>query len=228
MATSITAVTMPKWGIEMTEGVITTWRVQPGERVERGKEILDVETDKIVNAVESPASGVLRRIVAGEGETRAVGALIGVIADEQMSDADIAGFIETFVGAVVSFEPTAGGDSEAPAVTAKPIGGTDATTDEARVSPIARRIAERLGVDLSQVTGTGRNGRIATVVGGNEGDARGSPHPDEPTPGDHRPPPTRVEAIHPPFPAGYRGGFRSVDSSQARARRRCRGAGDAQ
>jgi pyruvate dehydrogenase E2 component (dihydrolipoamide acetyltransferase) len=152
----ISAITMPKWGIEMTEGTITGWRAQVGERVERGAEILDVETEKIVNAVEAPAGGTLRRILATEGEVQAVGALIGVIADEQASDADIARFIETFVAAKVSFDPES---AATPAEPAAPAAGP--ADEEARVSPIARRVAERLGVDLSKVTGTGRNGRIS-------------------------------------------------------------------
>jgi len=154
---------MPKWGIEMTEGTITGWRVGEGQRVERGAEILDVETEKIVNAVESPAGGVLRRILAAEGETRAVGALIGVIAEERTSDADIARFVESFVAAVVSFDPKAA--AMAPTAMATTAMATTAVSgtasDEGRVSPIARRVAERLGVDLAKVTGTGRNGRIS-------------------------------------------------------------------
>jgi pyruvate dehydrogenase E2 component (dihydrolipoamide acetyltransferase) len=153
MTAVIHAITMPKWGIEMTAGTITGWRVSEGQRIERGAEILDVETEKIVNAVEAPAGGLLRRILAGEGETQAVGALIGVIAEEQASDADIARFIDAFVAAVVSFEPDA----------VTPVGESTKSgcADEAHVSPIARRVAERLGVDLSKVTGTGRNGRIS-------------------------------------------------------------------
>lgn len=188
MAVTISAITMPKWGIEMTEGTITGWRVGEGQRIDRGAEILDVETDKIVNAVEAPAGGVLRRILTGEGETRAVGALIGVIADEQASDADIARFIDSFVAAVVSFEPDPATPAAAPATpvaapaTPEPAarasvspaqvagsampgvaagGDVESAPDETRVSPIARRVAERLGVDLSKVTGSGRNGRIS-------------------------------------------------------------------
>jgi pyruvate dehydrogenase E2 component (dihydrolipoamide acetyltransferase) len=172
VAASISAITMPKWGIEMTEGTVTGWRVGEGQRIERGAEILDVETEKIVNAVEAPAGGTLRRILAGDGETRVVGALIGVIAEENISDADIARFIESFVAAVVSFDPDAdAAPAAAPAAAgaavvmaepaAAPAGATAQAMDEARVSPIARRVAERLGVDLSKVTGTGRNGRIS-------------------------------------------------------------------
>jgi len=163
MANAISPVTMPKWGIEMIEGTITGWRVRVGERIERGAEILDVETEKIVNAVESPSSGVLRRIVADEGETRAVGALIGVIADEQVSDDDVTRFVDSFVGAVVSFDPDAADGAAAPvaAAPAEVVADAPGAADETRVSPIARRVAERLGVDLSRVTGTGRNGRIS-------------------------------------------------------------------
>ncbi len=173
MADLISAITMPKWGIEMTEGTITGWRVEVGARVERGAEILDVETEKIVNAVEAPAGGVLRRILSGSGDTRAVGALIGVIAEPGVSDADIKGFIDGFVAAVVSFDSDEAPAQAAAAVATVPptvptvaavvavSGETGATSDEARVSPIARRVAERLGVDLSKVTGTGRNGRIS-------------------------------------------------------------------
>jgi pyruvate dehydrogenase E2 component (dihydrolipoamide acetyltransferase) len=182
MSTAIIPLTMPKWGIEMTEGTITSWRVREGERIERGAEILDVETEKIVNAVEAPAAGVLRRIAVGEGETRPVGALIGVIADEQTSEADIARFVERFVGAVVSFDPVdespagdaAGGTPSAVSATvgaASAAASSSAATsaapadaaggDEGKVSPIARRLAERLGVDLSKVVGTGRNGRVS-------------------------------------------------------------------
>jgi pyruvate dehydrogenase E2 component (dihydrolipoamide acetyltransferase) len=161
MASHISAITMPKWGIEMTEGTITGWRVKVGERIERGTEILDVETEKIVNAVESPASGLLRRIIADAGDTLAVGALVGVIADEAVGDAEVARFVDSFVGAVVSFEP----ESDTPASTAPaPLGASQESSqsgEEARVSPIARRVAERLGVDLAQVIGTGRNGRIS-------------------------------------------------------------------
>jgi pyruvate dehydrogenase E2 component (dihydrolipoamide acetyltransferase) len=194
---SISAITMPKWGIEMTEGTVTGWRVGEGQRVERGAEILDVETEKIVNAVESPAGGVLRRILAAGGETRAVGALIGVIAEERTSDVDIARFVESFVAAVVSFDPNAAAPAAEPtlvqpvlaqpaAMTTAMSGATGSAPDEAHVSPIARRVAERLGVDLAKVTGTGRNGRISkedvetfAAQGGagarRDADTRGSP-----------------------------------------------------
>ena len=153
---------MPKWGIEMQEGTVTAWHFAPGQPVHKGDALLEVETDKIVNSVEAPVSGVLRRILGAPGEVRAVGALIGVFADAEVPESAVDRFIESFVAPDASFEPRAP-TSTAPAVTqatsaAPP--GADAES-EARVSPIARRLALELGVDLAQVRGTGRNGRVS-------------------------------------------------------------------
>ena len=166
---SITAVCMPKWGIEMTEGTVNGWTVAMGQSVAKGDALLDVETEKIVNTVEAPSAGILRRQLVETGDVRAVGTLIGVLADAAASDADIDAFIANFRGATVNFDPDAGSTSApaATSTTAAPAtatlaGGDEASADgEQRVSPIARRVAEKLGVDLSKVRGTGRNGRVS-------------------------------------------------------------------
>ena len=162
MTGAIHPITMPKWGIEMQEGTVTAWHFAPGQPVHKGDALLEVETDKIVNSVEAPVSGVLRRILGAPGEVRAVGALIGVFADAEVPESEVDRFIGSFVAPDASFEPRAP-TSTAPAVTqatsaATP--GADAES-EARVSPIARRLALELDVDLAQVTGTGRNGRVS-------------------------------------------------------------------
>ena len=162
MTGAIHPITMPKWGIEMQEGTVTAWHFAPGQPVHKGDALLEIETDKIVNSVEAPVSGVLRRILGAPGEVRAVGALIGVFADAEVPESEVDRFIGSFVAPDASFEPRAP-TSTAPAVTqatsaAPP--GADAES-EARVSPIARRLALELGVDLAQVRGTGRNGRVS-------------------------------------------------------------------
>lgn len=155
MSLSIFAVTMPKWGIEMQQGTITEWHVAPGHSMRRGDALLDVETEKIVNSVEAPIAGTLRRIVAEQGSTQLVGALIAVIADISVSEGDIDAFVAAF--------DTASGDKDASvdASPSPPPPETPEPSAEIKVSPIARRIAERLGVDISQVKGTGRNGRVS-------------------------------------------------------------------
>jgi pyruvate dehydrogenase E2 component (dihydrolipoamide acetyltransferase) len=154
MSSAIQALTMPKWGIEMTEGTVNAWTASEGQVVARGEPLLEVETDKIVNTVESPFAGTLRRIVAQAGEVYPVGALIGVLAEAEVSDAEVADFIAGFKGASVSFEP----DAEAPA--AGSAEAAPAAASEQRVSPVAARLAESLGLDITKVTGTGRNGRV--------------------------------------------------------------------
>lgn len=93
----ITALTMPKFGLAMTEGMVAAWHKQPGESVRQGEEIADIETSKITSAYESPAAGVLRRQVLAPGEMVPVGALIGVIAEPEATEAEIDAFIADFL-----------------------------------------------------------------------------------------------------------------------------------
>ncbi|HEX5460475.1 MAG TPA: dihydrolipoamide acetyltransferase family protein [Steroidobacteraceae bacterium] len=168
MSERIQAVTMPKWGIEMTEGTVGRWNVNEGEVVAKGAPLLEVETEKIVNAVDAPASGTLRRIVAGPGDLKPVGALLAVLAPPEVSEAELERFIAAFQGAKVSFEPesqaaltkayrAATGAGADAAAAGRPLAADE---EEPRVSPIAKRLADDLGIDVSSIRGTGRNGRI--------------------------------------------------------------------
>jgi pyruvate dehydrogenase E2 component (dihydrolipoamide acetyltransferase) len=160
MSQRIFPITMPKWGIEMQQGTIAGWHVEPGKAVHKGEILLDVETDKIVNAVEAPSSGVLRLIVADAGATENVGALLAVLADGSVSDDELTQFVRDFKPFDASFEPNDDAALRAPAAS-QPASTTEPNEGETRISPIARRVAERLGIDITQVRGTGRNGRVS-------------------------------------------------------------------
>ncbi|GGO50354.1 Biotin-requiring enzyme [Roseovarius pacificus] len=92
----IRALTMPKFGLTMKEGKVAKWSVAEGDRLSKGDEVADIETDKITNALEAPVGGVLRRKVAEEGATLPVGELIGVMADEDVPDDEVEAFISGF------------------------------------------------------------------------------------------------------------------------------------
>ena len=152
-----TIVTMPKWGLTMTSGTITGWSHQEGDPIAEGAPLLTVETEKAVDDVEAPASGILRKIVAEVGSEVPVMGAVAVItaADEQLSDDDLAAL-------VASAAPASAPVGEAPRAAREARQAARDASGRVNASPAARKRAGELGIDLAEVEATGPGGRVTS------------------------------------------------------------------
>ena len=155
MSEGLDAVTIPKWGIEMTHGTIVAWHKSVGDTVKAGEEIVDIETDKIVNSFEARSSGTLVRLLAKIGDELPVGHLIGVIASDAVTEDAIDAFI-----AVQSRDEDAAPAAEKKPTPAEPTASSETDAALVRIAPALRRKLDAAGIDPAQVTGTGPQGRI--------------------------------------------------------------------
>ncbi|MCD5390638.1 2-oxo acid dehydrogenase subunit E2 [candidate division NPL-UPA2 bacterium] len=146
----VSKVIMPKLGQTMEEGVIERWVKKEGDRVEKGDILLEITTDKATLEVESYAGGVLRKILAQEGETVPVTRVIGLIAelDEELPEVEVE--VES-----PKQEPSAATPGAEELSPVKAVGKS-----RVKASPLARKLAQDRGIDLSKVMGTGPGGRI--------------------------------------------------------------------
>jgi pyruvate dehydrogenase E2 component (dihydrolipoamide acetyltransferase) len=141
---------MPQLGLTMTEGTVGNWLKKEGDYVKKGEPILEISTDKLNNEVESDAEGILLKIVAKEGEVIPVQGLLAFIGAE--GEKVDSGSIEE-VKAVKAEQPAI------PSIIEVPV--TRIPGQRIKASPLAKKTAAKLGVDLTQITsGSGFDGRI--------------------------------------------------------------------
>lgn len=153
-------VLLPQWGMGMNDGLVIKWLKQEGEAVTKGEPLVEIESSKVNAEVESPGDGTLARIVVPEGMTVDVGVRLAVV----LADGETADLPEPMSA---SQAPQAAAPATAPATAPPPTAAPPTAPGGRRqVTPIARRIARELGVDVDTVNGTGPGGRVT------EGDVR--------------------------------------------------------
>ena len=196
-----TELTMPQMGYDMQEGTVLRWLKGEGDEVANGEPIAEIETDKAVVEFESYADGVLHRIIVPAGTTVPVGEPIAVVGaqGEFMVTADDVTDDGAEVETEAEIESMQADDEPEVAATAAipmPPASTEATVEEAtpepepevpaapavplRASPIARRIADERGIDISKVPGTGPGGRIVKDDVLSYEEPEPEPEPEEP------------------------------------------------
>ncbi len=148
LETSTISVTLPEMGESVTEGSIVEWRRKPGEFVAEGDPLVEVTTDKVDVEVPATASGVLTQILAHEGDTVAVGAVLAEI-DTSKKDGAPAAAPSTGNGAAKAAAPKPQAPPPPPPGRGEPVADYQ-----------AERAAQRLDVDLARVRGSGPNGLI--------------------------------------------------------------------
>ena len=212
-------VVMPQMGVSVSEGTITKWLKQEGEEIQADEPLLEISTDKVDTEVPSPGSGVVQQILVQEGETVDVGtklALIGAAgaaappeapsgdgAAPEQATTEAAAETAAVSSAETPAPAPAPAEEAAPPAPAAPEPPPEPSEDgKSFVSPVVARIASEHNVDVSQVQGTGRGGRVtkkdilAFVESGAQAAAPTAPAP----PAEPAPAPTPPAAPAPPEP----------------------------
>jgi 2-oxoglutarate dehydrogenase E2 component (dihydrolipoamide succinyltransferase) len=157
-----TDIIMPQMGESIVEGTITKWLKKPGDKVQRDEPLFEISTDKVDAEIPAPAAGILQEIRVSEGTTVGINTIVGTIA----GDGDAVAPAKSSSATASPEKPAPEKREEkklaaAPAPTASvPPAEETVEEEEARSSPLVRKIAREHGVKLSQISGTGLGGRI--------------------------------------------------------------------
>lgn len=154
-----TEILLPKLGLTMDEAKVVTWLKNIGDYVERNEVILEVETDKANLEVESPEEGYLVKQLANPGDTVAVGAVVGILAETKDAEIEVTSINETVEKKT---EETPEEKQTFNENTNQPNKHDEyfIKGNRIRVSPAARKLAREEGIDLTNIVGSGPRGRI--------------------------------------------------------------------
>lgn len=159
-------VVMPQMGSSVTEGTISRWLKQVGDTVQADETIVEISTDKVDTEVPSPTAGVVMELLVAEGVTVDVGTRIAVLSTDLSATPSAAAPVAAppaEVAAPVEAAPVAAAPVEAAPVAAAPVPVTQLPTsgeDRAFVSPVVARMVAEHQLDITQIAGTGRGGRV--------------------------------------------------------------------
>ncbi len=145
---AVTVFRMTQISMTMVEGKIVKWLKQEGEQVTEDEPLLETETDKVTVEISAPATGVLRKILVGEGDYAQVGSPICLIAD---ANEDISAYLD---GAPADTQAATVQDAEVSE------SSPEKTPTKLKISPLARNLAKKYGVDASRLSGSGPDGLI--------------------------------------------------------------------
>ena len=162
---------MPQMGYDMEEGTVIRWLVEEGAEVALGDAVAEIETDKAAVDFESPVAGVVLKILVAEGTTVPVGETIAIVGDagEDLTATDSAPDDSAADAPAVETDPQSAPEPQQER--------TAMFEDNLRASPVARKLAEEQGIDLSLIKGTGPGGRITR-----DDVLSFAPEPEEPEP----------------------------------------------
>jgi pyruvate dehydrogenase E2 component (dihydrolipoamide acetyltransferase) len=146
-------VLMPQLGETVSEGTVAVWHKKEGDAVAKGDMLIDVETDKVATEITAPESGVLTSINVPEGETVDVGTVLAIIAVEGESAEEAVGGPSDPIAAV-------GAASAAKSDAASKSGGLGAKSSGEKLSPAVRRLLKQNNLNISDISGSGRDGRV--------------------------------------------------------------------
>jgi pyruvate dehydrogenase E2 component (dihydrolipoamide acetyltransferase) len=155
-----TRIDMPQLGLTMEKGTILQWLKAEGETVDKGQPVVLIQTEKVEYEVEAPAAGTLLKVVAAEGSELPVGGLMGIVGQ---AGENVSALLSAAPAAAPAAAATPAASAAPAAAAAMPPAGAAperAPGERVKISPVAKKLAQEHGIDITVITPTGPEGRI--------------------------------------------------------------------